>query len=70
MELGGTLQEELEDTKEVIGIRKSMKDRRNKDQRKKVKRSNNDLQSTMQKQKMKLDEPHSKTAVNSGAPEG
>jgi 3-methyladenine DNA glycosylase AlkC len=58
MELGGTLQEELEDTKEVIGIRKSMKDRRNKDQRKKVKRSNNDLQSTMQKQKMKLHEPH------------
>ena len=37
MELGGTLQEELEDTKEVIGIRKSTKDRRNKDQRKKVK---------------------------------
>ena len=58
MELGGTLQEELEDTKEVIGIRKSTKDRRNKDQRKKVKRSNNDLQSTMQKQKMKLHEPH------------
>jgi hypothetical protein len=37
-------QEKFEDTKGVIGIRKSKKDRQHKDQKKKDKRTNNDLQ--------------------------
>jgi len=37
--------EELEDTKEVINIRKSKKDRQHNDQKKNDKRTNNDLQS-------------------------
>jgi len=38
------LQEEFEDTKVVIGIRKSKKDRQHNCQKKKDKRTNNDLQ--------------------------
>ena len=38
------MQEEFEDTKEVIRIRKSKKDRRHNDQNKKDKKTNNDLQ--------------------------
>jgi len=37
-------QEELEDTKGVIRIRKSMKNRKHNGQKKKYKRTNNDLQ--------------------------
>ena len=42
------LQEELEDTKEVIRIRKS-KDRQRNNQKKRVKRTNNDLQNITHK---------------------
>jgi hypothetical protein len=38
------MQEEFEDTKEVIRIRKSKKDRQHNDQNKKDKKTNNDLQ--------------------------
>jgi hypothetical protein len=45
------LQEEFEDTKGVIKIHKSKKDRQHNDQNKKDKRTNNDLQNTTQKTK-------------------
>ena len=38
------MQEKFEDTKEVIRIRKSEKDRQHNDQNKKDKKTNNDLQ--------------------------
>jgi len=41
---GDMLQDELEDTKEVMRIRKSKKNRQNNGQKKKYKRTNNDLQ--------------------------
>ena len=40
----GKIQEEFKDTKGVIRIRKSKKDRQHNDQKKKDKRTNNDLQ--------------------------
>ena len=43
--------EEFENAKEVIEIRKSKKDRQHNGQRKNDKRSNNDLQNTTQKTK-------------------
>ena len=43
------LQEELEDTKRVIRIRKSEKNRQNYGQKKKYKRTNNDLQNIRMK---------------------
>ena len=43
------LKEEFEDTKGVIRIRKSKKDRQHNSQKKKNKRTNNDLQNTTQK---------------------
>ena len=43
--------EEFEDTKEVIRIRKSKKDRDHNSQKKKNQRTNNDLQNTTQKTK-------------------
>ena len=42
-------QEEFEDTKGVIRIRKSKKDKQHNDQKKKDKRTNNDLQNITQK---------------------
>jgi hypothetical protein len=42
----GKIQEEFKDTKGVIRIRKSKKDRQHNDQKKKDKRTNNDLQNT------------------------
>jgi len=44
--------EESEDTKGVIRIRKSKKDRQHNDQKKKNKRTNNDLHNTTQKLKI------------------
>ena len=44
-------QKSLEDTKEVIRIRKSKKGRQHNSQKKKGKRTNNDLQNTTQKTK-------------------
>ena len=43
------MKEKFKDTKEVIIIRKSKKDRQHNDQKKKYKGTNNDLQSTTQK---------------------
>jgi hypothetical protein len=45
------LQEEFEDVKEVIRIRVSKKNRQHNGQKKKYKRTNNDLQNTTQKSK-------------------
>jgi hypothetical protein len=45
------MKEEFEDTKGVIRIRKSKKNRQHNREKKKYKRTNNDLQSTTQKTK-------------------
>jgi hypothetical protein len=45
------MQKELEDTKGVIRVRKSKKDRQHIRQKKKDKRTNNDIHGTMQKAK-------------------
>jgi len=50
---GSLLKEEFEDTKGVIGIHRSKKDRQHNGQNKKDKRRNNDLQSTHIKLKIK-----------------
>ena len=50
---GSLLKEEFEDTKGVIGVHRSKKDRQHNGQNKKDKRRNNDLQSTHIKQKIK-----------------
>jgi hypothetical protein len=63
-------QEEFEDTKGVIRIHKSKKDRQYNSQKKKDKRTNNDLQSTTQKTKDWVTRTPRKPEVNSGAPEG
>ena len=48
--------EELEDTKRVIRIRKSKKNRQHNGQKKKYKRTNNDLQNITQKLKIEQHE--------------
>ena len=48
------LQEEFEDAKGVIRIRISKKNRHNNDQKKKYKRTNNDLQKTRHELQLKL----------------
>ena len=63
-------EEEFEDTKGVIRIRISKKDRQHNGQKKKDKRTNNDLQNIHIKLKIEQHEPHNKLGVNSGAPEG
>jgi len=62
-------QEELEDTKRIIRIRKS-KDRQHMAKKKKDKRSNNDLQNTTQKTKDRITRTPLKAGVNSSALEG
>ena len=52
------LKEEFEDTKGVIRIRISKKDRQHNDQKKRDKRTNNDLQSIHIKLKIEYHEPH------------
>ena len=47
-----------------------MKDRQHNDQKKKDKRTNNDLQNITQKSKDRAPQTPVKTEVNSGAPEG
>ena len=54
------VQEEFEDTKGVIKIRMSMKNRQHNGQKKKYKRTNNDLQSMHIKLKIEQYEPHQK----------
>ena len=62
------LKEEFEDTKGVIRIRKS-KDRQYNGQKKKNKRTNNDIQNIAHKTKDRVTRTQLKTGVNSGAPE-
>ena len=63
-------EEEFEDAKGVIRIRISKKDRQHNGQKKKDKRTNNDLQNIHIKLKIEQHEPHNKLGVNSGTPEG
>ena len=60
----------IKDAKGVIRIRKSKKNRQHKCQTKKDKGTTNDLQNIHIKRKIELHEPHKKTGMNSGAPEG
>jgi hypothetical protein len=59
-----------EDTKGVIRIGKSKKDRQHNGQKKKDKMTNEDLQNTTQKTKNRATRTPKKPGVNSGAPEG
>jgi len=61
------LQEEFEDTKWVIRIRKSKKNRQHNYQKTKDKGTNNDLQNTAQKIKDRVTRTPLKPEVNSGA---
>ena len=63
-------EEEFEDTKGAIRIRISKKNRQHSGQKKKYKRTNNDLQNIHIKLKIEQHEPQIKPAVNSGASEG
>ena len=56
------MREMFEDTKWVIRIRKSKKDRQKNDQKKKEQKTNNDLQNTTQKTK----ERAARTPINTG----
>ena len=60
-------QEEFEDTKEVIRIRKFVKEREHNGQKKKDKRTNNDLPNTTQKTKDRAKRTQLKSGVNLGA---
>jgi hypothetical protein len=62
--------EEFEDTKGVIRIRISKKNRQHNGQKKNYKRTNNDLQSITHKTKDRVTRASLKTGVISGAPEG
>ena len=63
------MQEEFEDTKGVILSRIS-KNRQNTGQKKKYKRTNNDLQNIHVKLKIEKHKLHWKPGVNPGAPKG
>ena len=64
------MEEEFEDTKGVIRIHKSKKDRQHNGQKKKYKRTNNDLQNT-HKTKDRITRTSLKTGGElTGAPEG
>ena len=60
----------FEDTNEVIRIRKSKKNRQYNGQKKRDKKTNNDLQNTTQKTKDRATLIHYKPEVNSDVPEG
>ena len=57
-----TVQEEIEDSKGVLTIRKSKKDRQHNDQMIKYKMTNNDLQNTTHKTK----DPATRTSLKTG----
>ena len=63
----GMLLEEFEDTKGAIRNRISKKNRKHNGQKKKHKRTNNDLQNIHIKLNIEKHEPHLKPQVNSGA---
>ena len=52
------MEEEFEDTRGLIRIHKSKKDRQHNGQKKKYKRTNDDLQNTHIKLKIESHEPH------------
>jgi hypothetical protein len=60
---------EFEDIKGVIRIRK-LKDRQHNDQKKKDKRTNNDLQNITHKTKDRVTRTPLKPGANSGSPQG
>jgi hypothetical protein len=62
--------EKLEDTKGVIRSRILKKDRQHIGQKKKDKKTNNDLQNIIQKTNGRVTLTHWKPRVNSGAPDG
>jgi len=64
------VQEEFEDTKVVIRIRISKKDRQHNGQKKKYKGTNNNLQNITHKTKDRVTRTPLKIGVNSGAPKG
>jgi hypothetical protein len=61
-------QEEFEDTKRVIWIRKSKKDRQHNEQKKKDKKKSYDLQSITHKTKDRVTRTPLKAGVDSSAP--
>jgi hypothetical protein len=63
-------EEEFEDTKGIIRIRKSKKDRQHDGQKKKDKRTHNYLENIHITLKIELHESHKEPGMNSGAPEG
>jgi hypothetical protein len=63
-------EEGFEDTKGIIRIRKSKKERQHDGQKKTDKRTHNYLENIHKTLKIELHEPHYKAGVNSGAPEG
>jgi hypothetical protein len=62
--------EEFEDTKVVIRIRKSRRNRKHNGEMEKDKRTNNDLQNTTQKTKDRATGTPLRSGVKLGAPEG
>ena len=62
--------EEFEDTKGVIRIRKSKKDRQHNGHKKKYKMTNNDLQNIAHKAKDRVTRTPQKPVLSSGAPVG
>jgi hypothetical protein len=64
------LKEEFKDTKAVISIRKSKKNRQCNGQKKNYKRTNNDLQNIIYKSKDRVTRTPVNTEVYSGIPEG
>jgi hypothetical protein len=65
----GDWEEEFEDTKGLIRISKS-KDKQHNGQKKRDKKTNNDLQNITHKTKDRVTRTPLKPGVNSGAPEG
>jgi hypothetical protein len=59
--------EEFEDTKGEIKIRKSNKDRHHNGQKKKGKKTSNDIQNTTQRKRSRNTNPTKKPGVDSGA---
>ena len=64
------VEEESEDTKGVIRIHKSKKDRQHNGQKEMDKRTKNDLQNISHKTKDRVTQTSLITGVKSGAPEG
>ena len=70
MNLFSCFKEDFEDTKGVIRSHTSKKDRQHNGQKKKDKRTNNDLQNIHDKAKDRVTRTLLQTGMNSGVPEG